>query len=238
MTLTRITRHTYLYFMQERAAWEGVAEELLRKDPAAAARFEKLAEAERRVSELMVPLPSPAGPRITRHWPPFFPLHVGSSVAAGYNRGFKVAMRRDLYRVSSSAARAPSLMLCVSVLYRGTFTCPFMVAKKVGASRFVNPDIASLVSPPRGIIGSSQVGRTSHCLLSRARELSWRRSSRGRSGRPPRKRRCRSGSRRSARLSAERNTTFSRRRWQSRKPRSGCSPPSWRGCGSAATHAR
>ena len=41
---------------QERAAWEGVAEELLRKDPAAAARFEKLAAAERRVSELMVPL--------------------------------------------------------------------------------------------------------------------------------------------------------------------------------------
>jgi len=46
--------------MQERAAWEGVAEELLRKDPAAAARFEKLAEAERRVSELMVPLPAAA----------------------------------------------------------------------------------------------------------------------------------------------------------------------------------
>ena len=40
--------------MQERAAWEGVAEELLRRDPVAAARYEKLAEAERRVSELMV----------------------------------------------------------------------------------------------------------------------------------------------------------------------------------------
>ena len=40
--------------VQPRAAWDGVAEELLRQDPAAAARFQKLAEAERRVSELMV----------------------------------------------------------------------------------------------------------------------------------------------------------------------------------------
>ena len=41
---------------QQGPAWDSMAEELLRQDPAAAARFERLAEAQRRVSELMVRL--------------------------------------------------------------------------------------------------------------------------------------------------------------------------------------
>ena len=41
---------------QQGPALDGMAEEILRQDPSAAARFERLAEAQRRVSELTVRL--------------------------------------------------------------------------------------------------------------------------------------------------------------------------------------